>query len=170
MQQSLIDRLYDLVIDPLFWIVTILIGLIVSILANYATRGSDRIISLFSRRMKEKIDRDRKFALNNAIKLIGAPDKKIDTKLDIIEYLLRGLLSLIFVLIAMDFFIMILMVVLEYRTTISEFKVFLIILVLGLGILNILSFYLAIKYLSKEQISVRILDTYRKLKEKAKTD
>ncbi len=43
MQQTVTERLTNLVTDPLFWIVTVFIAMIVSIFANYATRGTDRV-------------------------------------------------------------------------------------------------------------------------------
>jgi len=93
MQQTVTERLTNLVTDPLFWIVTVFIAMIVSIFANYATRGTDRVVSLFSNRRRELIEEENKFIDQEVERMMKSPQDRFDVKLDVIWQLLRSLLA-----------------------------------------------------------------------------
>ena len=109
MQETLTDRLINLITDPLFWIVTILIGLVVSVIGNYATRISDRILSIFSIRIKQSRERENEQINEYAKMLMDKPQDRFDAKLDIIysvqKQIYYFLSAILFLLLSLVLFI-----------------------------------------------------------------
>lgn len=82
MEQTFGERLIGLLSDPLFWLVTIFLGIVLSVIGNYATRISDRILSLFSKRRQEARKRREDYIDSEARRLISRPQERFDAKLD----------------------------------------------------------------------------------------
>jgi multisubunit Na+/H+ antiporter MnhB subunit len=79
-------RLLSLARDPLFWIGTVFCGLVVSTLANYFTRMTDRFITAFSSRRQKRLAAQNSSLREEAARLLEHPGERFDLKLDVLYY------------------------------------------------------------------------------------
>lgn len=86
------EKILNLLMDPIFWLGSGLVALVMNVIANYATRGTDKIISLFSTRRRQAIEQKNQFIYQEAERLLNNPGERFDVKLDVLFYLLRTIL------------------------------------------------------------------------------
>jgi hypothetical protein len=86
MLTDILNRVASLLRDPLFWIATVICGLIVTVVGNYLTRASDRLFASY------RLSRQRKFEITErsvnagAQHLLEHPSERFDVKLDVVFY------------------------------------------------------------------------------------
>jgi hypothetical protein len=81
-----LTRLSQLLTDPIFWITTILCGLILGVFANYLTRVADQLIARVSDRRRHKLQAASDLIKQEAVRLMRHPDERFDIKLDLLFY------------------------------------------------------------------------------------
>jgi hypothetical protein len=83
---DLLPRLSQLLTDPIFWITTILCGLILGVFANYLTRVADQLIARVSERRRLRLRAASDLINQEATHLMQHPDERFDIKLDLLFY------------------------------------------------------------------------------------
>lgn len=92
MSQSAIDRLADLVVDPVFWVATVACGLFVTVVGNYATRFADRSFGAYRTRQLRRKGNVEASVQAAADHLVQHPNERFDLKLDILFYSQKSIL------------------------------------------------------------------------------
>lgn len=88
----------QLLASPTFWFTTVIAGIIVGILGNFATNGIQKIWGRFSETQRMKSEAQEKAFQAEVQDLIDNPSKVVDIKLDAIYSLLSNIAKLMFYL------------------------------------------------------------------------
>lgn len=83
---SFFTKLSQLLTDPIFWITTILCGLILGVFANFLTRVADQLIARVSNRRRQRLQAASDSIKEEAVHLMRHPDERFDIKLDLLFY------------------------------------------------------------------------------------
>jgi hypothetical protein len=147
-------RLSLLVFDPVFWVTTILCGLLLGIIANYLTRFVDRLLVSVSAKRQAKAEATNASILAEAKRLLEHPDERFDLKLDVLFFGARVIrfyvTSLLLVLLSLA---------LQGKPSRGSKVMSLVLLVLAL-----LGWTLSTVYHNRERRALRIISAYARLK------
>jgi hypothetical protein len=92
MNSTITDRLLGLFGDPLFWIGSVFVGILINVIGNYLTRYSDTFIAKVSLRKQLKLEMKQQEISKAVDRLLASPTERFDVKLDVLFYMLQRVL------------------------------------------------------------------------------
>ena len=145
----IVERVFGLLQDPVFWVSSIAGGFIVTVIGNYATRSFDRALS------KRRIRQRRKLSVADAAvgaaaeHLLKHPGERFDLKLDVLFFSQRAImlsaLGVAFFVLAAAMMPLIL--------TLPTIKW----LVIGVLLIGLIVFTMFLTYVNREHRALKVL-------------
>jgi hypothetical protein len=92
MDSTITDRLLGLFGDPLFWIGSVFVGVLINVIGNYLTRFSDTFVAKVSLRRQLQLETKQQEISKAVDRLLVSPTERFDIKLDVLFYMLQRIL------------------------------------------------------------------------------